>query len=371
MGKHRIGLVGCGSIAQKKHLPALAVQAHRAELVGFCDIIEERAKGYAETYGTPEAKYYTDYRELMKDDSIDIVYVCTPNVSHCEITCAALEAGKHVLCEKPMAVTGAEAQKMVDTAKRTGKKLTVGYQNRFRMDSQFLKEAINEGHLGEIYYGEALAIRRRAVPTWGVFIDKEKQGGGPLIDIGTHALDLTLWSMNNYDVKSVTGVSFHKLGNLEEATYGNLFGRWDHETYDVEDSAMGCIKFKNGAFVYLKSAWALNTTDVREAMCTLSGTKGGAEMKREKVGADITCTLNMTMGKQLVTVHPAEKPPVAYQELSNEKASDDAVMETSTWLDAIENHTDPVVLPEQAATVTKILEAIYISNQTGKEVLFD
>ena len=126
-----------------------------------------------------------------------MVHVLTPNRDHSYITVDALEAGKHVMCEKPMAINTAEAQKMIDAAKRTGKKLTIGYQNRFRPDSRYHKQVCEEGDLGEIYYARAQAIRRRAVPTWGVFLDEEKQGGGPLIDIGTHALDLTLWTMNN------------------------------------------------------------------------------------------------------------------------------------------------------------------------------
>ena len=113
----------------------------------------------------------------------------------------SLEAGKHVMCEKPMAMNYAEAKKMIAARDKSGKVLTIGYQNRYRPDSLYLKGQAEAGMFGDIYYAEAIAVRRRAVPTWGVFIDKEKQGGGPLIDIGTHALDLTLWMMNNYKPK--------------------------------------------------------------------------------------------------------------------------------------------------------------------------
>lgn len=121
---------------------------------------------------------------------------------------------------------------------------TVGYQNRFRPEVQNLHTACQKGDLGDIYYAKAHAVRRRGVPTWGVFMDKEAQGGGPLIDIGTHALDITLWCMNNYDIDSVSGSVFYKLGGLEQATEGNLFGPWNPKTYEVEDSAMGFIKMK-------------------------------------------------------------------------------------------------------------------------------
>ena len=361
---HRLGIIGCGFIANCKHLISLAELKERVEIVAFCDLIEERAVKAAKEFGGEAAKVYTDYRELLKDESIDIVHVCTPNVSHCEISCAAMEAGKHVMCEKPMAINTEEARKMLDTAKRTGKKLTIGYQNRFRDDSIFLKKVVEEGTLGDIYYGKAYAIRRRGIPTWGVFTDKSKQGGGPLIDIGTHALDLTLWYMDNYDVHSVTGVSFEKMGNDPASCYGNNNGPWDTDTYDVEDSAMGFIKMKNGAVIVLESAWALNTLDVREARCQICGTKAGAEMYK---GSDesFQCRLNMTMGERLVTVNPE----FAISKQSVVSTDADGVREQKAWLDAIDNDTEPVVRPEQALKVTQILEAIYQSSATGKEVL--
>ncbi len=182
MEKLRIGIIGCGGIANGKHMPALKRQPN-AEMVAFCDIIEERAIKAKADYGTPDAKVYTDYHKLLEDKTIDIVHVLTPNRWHSPITCDALEAGKHVMCEKPMAINSVEALKMVETAKRTGKKLTIGYQNRQRADSLYLKKEALDGTFGDIYYAKATAIRRRAVPTWGVFLNEFEQGGGPLIDI--------------------------------------------------------------------------------------------------------------------------------------------------------------------------------------------
>ena len=174
----KVGIIGCGGIANGKHMPSLkAVKG--VEMVAFCDIIEERAVKAAAEYGTEDAKVYTDYKELLKDKDIEVVHVLTPNRSHSFITVDALEAGKHVMCEKPMAKTYADAQKMLEAAKRTGKKLTIGYQARQRADSQYLKAACDAGELGEIYYAKAHAIRRRAVPTWGVFLNEFEQGGGP------------------------------------------------------------------------------------------------------------------------------------------------------------------------------------------------
>ena len=155
MEKLRIGIVGCGGIANGKHLPALKNESDRVEMVAFCDLIPERAEQAAKEYGTPDAKTCTDYHELIADKSIDVVHVCTPNRSHCEISVAALEAGKHVMCEKPMAKTAADARKMLEAAKKSGKKLTIGYQSRFTKEAQVIKKAVDRGDLGEIYFAKA------------------------------------------------------------------------------------------------------------------------------------------------------------------------------------------------------------------------
>lgn len=294
------------------------------------------------------------------DESLDVVHVCTPNVSHPEITIAALEAGKHVMCEKPMAKTSEEAKQMLAAAKRSGKKLSIGYNNRFRSDSQYLHQAVSRGDLGEIYYAKAHAIRRRAVPTWGVFLDEEKQGGGPLIDIGTHALDLTLWMMDNYQPQSVMGSVFHKLGKQKDAA--NAFGPWDPDEFKVEDSAFGFIKMQNGATIVLESSWALNSLDVDEAKCSLSGTKGGADMKN---GLRIH---GEDLGKLYTTNVELDPGGVAFFEGETESEAD---LEMRLWIECILHDTEPVVKPEEAMVVTQILEAIYESARTGKAVYFD
>ena len=231
--KLKVGIIGCGGIANGKHMPALKKVAE-VEMVAFCDIIVERAEKAAKEYGVEGAKVYKDYKELLKDKSIDVVHVCTPNRSHSFITVDSLEAGKHVMCEKPMAINSEEAKKMLDAAKRTGKKLTIGYQNRQRNDSLYLKAEADDGVFGDIYYAKATALRRRAVPTWGVFINEYEQGGGPLIDIGTHALDLTLWTMNNYKPKYCVGTTYHALNNQTDT--GNAWGDWDPKQFTAHSA---------------------------------------------------------------------------------------------------------------------------------------
>lgn len=368
MKKLKLGIIGTGGICNNKHLPSLAKVADKVEVVALCDLSEEKAIQTKERHGLINARIYTDYKELLADPEIDIVHVCTPNVAHCQITVDAFEAGKHVLCEKPMAATSADAEKMLEAWKKSGKKFTVGYQNRFRPDVQVLKKACDAGELGEIYYGEANAIRRKAVPTWGVFPNKSLQGGGPLIDIGTHALDITLWCMNNYDVDSISGQVFYKLGNLPEAAQGNTYGPWDTETFEVEDSAMGFIKMKNGSLINLRASWALNYRDAREASTTLCGTKEGAEIKHGGSYANSELSFNYVHHGKMVHEDMDGEALVDYFEGVNEAPG---VIEAKQWIDAILNDTEPCVKPEEAFRVTQILEAIYKASETNSTIRFD
>ena len=359
MEKIRAGMIGCGGIANGKHMPAIR-NVKEIELAAFCDLIPERAEKAAKDYGVEGAKCYADYRELLEDGSLDAVYVCTPNRSHSEIAVAALKAGKHVMCEKPMAINYTEAQKMVKAAKESGKILTIGYQNRYRQDSLYLKKECQSGALGDIYFGRAQAIRRRGVPTWGVFLNEYEQGGGPLIDIGTHALDLTLWCMDNYRPKYAVGSVFHKLNGQTEP--GNMFGPWDPEKFTVEDSAFGYIVMENGAAIILESSWALNCLDVGEAITMLCGTKAGADMKD---GLRINGVVH---DAQFVTRPAFQAGGVDFY---TGETADAPTLEQKTFANAVLGNGKLTVLPEQAAVVTRILDAIYESAKTGKPVYFD
>ncbi len=297
-----------------------------------------------------------------------MVHVLTPNVSHAEITVSAFEAGKHVLCEKPMAATTSDAEKMMAAWKKSGKKFTIGYQNRFRPEVSSLHASCEQGELGEIYFAKAHAVRRRAVPTWGVFPNKALQGGGPLIDIGTHALDMTLWMMDNYEPESVTGSVFYKLGHLPQAVEGNAFGPWDPQTYEVEDSAFGLIKMKNGATIYLEAAWAINLMESREASTTLCGTKAGAEIRSGMSYPQDELYYNRGHNGLLTDERKAGSGHVAY---FSGAASAAGVQEAKQWLECLlDESKQPLAKPEQAFTVTKILDAIYRSAASGEMVKF-
>lgn len=358
----KVGIVGCGGIANGKELPALS---HRrdVEIVAYCDLIEERAKKANEAYSKGTAKVLTDYRELLAIRDIEAVYVLTPNRTHCEISVAALEAGKHVFCEKPMATGYEEAKRMLAARDRAGKLLTIGYQNRFREDSLYLKRECEAGTFGEVYFAKARALRRRAVPTWGVFLDREQQGGGPLIDIGTHALDLTLFMMDNYEPDYCVGRTYDKLAKQPTgAGTANAWGDWDPDCYSVEDAAFGFVVMKNGATVEIESSWALNIADVGEAQTLIAGTKAGADMFD---GLRVNYVKN---GRMCI-----ERPEFSAGGAAffDGKAAEAADLECECFLRAVSGQGELYVKPEQAAVVTRILEGIYRSAQSGKPYFFE
>ena len=336
-----------------------ALESDVVHLNGIWDIKKER-RDLAESRGIHA---YGSLQEVLDDKSVDLVTVAIPNDDHKPVVIECLEAGKNVICEKPMAINSAEAKRMLDAAKATGKKLTIGYQSRFRPDSMYLKKACEAGELGDIYYARAQAVRRRAVPTWGVFLNEYEQGGGPLIDIGTHALDLTLWMMDNYEPESVTGSSYRKLADTENAA--NAWGSWDPKKFTVEDSAFGYIKMKNGATIFLEASWALNTLLANEAKTLLCGTKGGADM----LGEGGALRINGEKYSKLYTEIPDLKASGAafFEGVSDNPAEVEARM----WIDHVKDDSKPLITkPEQAYVVTQILEAIYKSAATGETVKF-
>lgn len=358
----KVGIIGCGGIANGKHLPALQklVAAGKVEIVYFCDIVLERAEQSAATFGAPGAKVTADYKEVLACPEIDTVHVCTPNRSHSEISCAAMRAGKDVLCEKPMAINAAQAKAMVDTAKETGRTLSIGYQSRFRADSRYVKDEAEAGFFGDIYFARAYAVRRRAVPTWGVFLNEYEQGGGPLIDIGTHSLDLTLWTMDNYKPRYCVGTAYHKLN--QQTNTANAWGDWNPEKFTVEDSAFGFIVMENGATITLEASWALNTHESCEASFAVCGTQGGADMRGG-------LTLNTVRHGKQVNIQPLlDAKGVAFYDSKTEKPSE---IETRQFYEALEKGTSPCVTPEQAYVVSQILEGIYTSAKTGEPYYFN
>ena len=355
MSKIRAGIVGCGGIANGKHLPSIKATGE-VDLVAFCDIVRDRAEAACKTYGIEGAKVYEDYKELLKDDTIEAVYVCTPNRSHSFISIDALNAGKHVMCEKPMAKTYAEAVQMVEAAKRNNKILTIGYQNRRSAASLYIKQAAEAGDLGEIYYAKAHAVRRRAVPTWGVFLNEEEQGGGPLIDLGVHVIDLCRYLMGGPQPVSVYGATFNKLGDrrhIKDARgYSSTVVSKD-DIFDVEDMATALIRFDNGAVLSVEASFSLNIEkDVGNI--ELFGTKAGCKLDPE-------LTIFTDMNDYLANVKLAQSTALSFDGLFDN--------EINHFVECIETGKPCRNPAQDGVTLMKILDGIYESARTGHEVL--
>ena len=339
----RIGVIGAGGIARSAHIPNYQ-KVPNCEVVAISDVIDNAAHGTAAQFGV--AHCYNDFREMLKRDDLDAVSVCTPNFMHHEATVAALEAGKHVLCEKPLAMNAREGQAMIDTAKRVGRKLTCGLNNRFRSDAQALRRFAESGYLGEVYYGRAQALRRRGIPGWGVFTRKDMQGGGPLIDIGVHILDLALFVMGHPRPIAASGKCYTKFGHRQNVV--GLMGQWNVENFTVEDWGAGFIRFENGTTLSLEASFAANIVeDVFNF--TLMGDRGGCQLDPLRLCHE--------EARMLVEVTPKSLPKVNSHE-----------EEIRRWVECL--RTDgPVPVPaEEALNVTKILDAIYESSEKGHEV---
>ena len=341
-----VGVIGAGGIASTQHMPALEKQPD-VKILAVCDVNEESAKKAAERFSINHV--FTDYKKLLEMDEIDAVHVCTPNFLHMQPSVDASNAGKHVMVEKPIARNATEGAKIVEAARKNKKKLMVAQNMRFDANSQALKRFIDAGDLGEIYFARVHALRRRGIPNWGVFTDKEKQGGGPLIDIGVHILDLTLFLMGHPKPISASGQAFTKIGNTPGHVGG--WGPWDWENYTVEDYAAGFVRLDNGASLIIESSFAAHIPE--DKFCSsLLGTKGGAETNPLKV-----------FGEDRGTLY--DLAPVSLPTVSSYEA------ECRGFYDAIQNDTEPPVTGEQALNVMKILDGIYKSSEEGKEVIID
>ncbi len=352
-----VGIAGCGAIAFYKHLPSLRKLAH-VRIGGLYDRNRFKAENARRDFGDDSTRVHDTFEHLVADERIDVVHVCTNNAAHAGMTIAALEAGKHVMCEKPMARNAAEARAMLQAATRTRRKLSISYQNRFRPEVQFLHALCRNGELGDIYFAKAHAIRRRAVPTWGSFHNKGIQGGGCLIDIGSHALDLALWMLGKHKPRSVVGNVYDKL--VKRMSGANAWGRWDPNASTVEDAAFALITMEHGETIFLEASWALNVVEDVEAKVTLCGTAGGADMTRQ---------LRLT-GEHLGQLYTNTVDLDAHIHRTRVTLESAADLEARLWIECIVNDSEPIVKPEEALVVTEIIDAIYESSATKCPVHF-
>jgi len=267
----RIGIIGVAGIAGA-HVNNLK-KVEGAQVAAIADINPEVLGQRGQEWEIDPDARYTDYTEMLADPAIDAVTICTPNFFHCEPTVKALEAGKHVLVEKPMAMTVAEAERMVDAAKASSAELVTGFQWRFDRKARFLKAQREAGQFGDIHYVRVQAWRRRLIPSWGVFTDKEKQGGGALIDWGVHLIEMAHDIIGKPRPLSCFASEWTSIGN-QPPTVEAPWGKWNHENYTVEDASVAMIKMEHNITMVVETSFAAHIPH-NIANVSIMGSKGG------------------------------------------------------------------------------------------------
>lgn len=348
----RLAFIGTGLVAGLQ-IDALAL-VPRVEIVALCDIDPKALAKTAEKTGLPASACYTDHKQMLKHAEFDAVSVCTPNGAHAACAIAASKAGAHVLVEKPMAMNAGECRKMMAAAEKAGKKLVVGFQFRYDPRTQYLRRQVESGVLGEVVFGRVQALRRRGIPNWGVFGRKELQGGGPLIDIGVHILEMTHYTMGSPTPVAASGMTSTYLGNRKDATQTVCkWPGWDHKTYTVEDLAVGHIRFENGAVIHIETCFAGHIEkDVWDFQ--LMGTRGGCAWDKARVYTDRN-------GYQ-VDETPGFLPDM-------DMFAGGFTVKLAQFADHCLDGTPAVAPAEHGLMVQQMLDAVYRSaEQGGKEV---
>lgn len=346
----KIGVIGTGSISGM-HLSAYQNNP-QTTIYAVCDLNEERARAVATEYNVKNV--YTDYRELLANSEIDAVSICTWNNSHAEISIAALEAGKHVLVEKPLCRTVEEALQVQQAVEKSGKILQVGFVRRYDSNAQLLQTLVEQGEFGEIYYAKATTFRRLGNPG-GWFSDIERSGGGPLIDIGVHVIDLCWYLMGRPNPVSVSANTYRKLGNRSNIKNLSFYKAADYDAANntVEDLANALIRFENGASLMVDVSFTLHAKE-DERSVRLYGDKGGFEIDPEIVIVkELSDTIVNTYPQ---TDHKGFEFNSAFQNEINHFANN------------ISNGFTPISPVQDGVTIMKILGAIYESAAKGEEV---
>ena len=328
----RVGLVGVGAAAQISHIPAL-LKSEGVELVALCDRDPEKAARVAQKFSVPRAVSRID--DLLADDSLDAVDICTPNFLHAPMAMAALEAGKHVLCERPFARSAAEATEMVKAAKRADRVLACAVQHRFRPDAQLLRTFVAKGELGEVYYAKAGWLRQRTEwdsDEWRR--QKRESGGGVVLDLGFQMLDLSLWVLGAPKVASVSA-SVHRLRKGE-----------------VEDSTAALLRLDTGATLTLELTWGL-LMEKDFAFLNLFGSGGAALLNPLRFHKGMHGTLvNVT--------------PTLDSARNQYKHSQEA--QVAHFVEALRKGSRPMGDAEEILPVMELMDAVYRSAEQGREV---
>jgi len=341
--KIRVGIIGLG--IGRWHVESyLAIP--EVKVAALCDIDGEKLKSAATRYGI--ARVYTSYEELCQSDKVDALSICVPNYMHAPVAVCALENGKHILCEKPLSASPEEGSKILEASKKNPElKAMMEMKFRFNKDSAYVKNMVGNGELGEVYYGFSTYLRQLGgIPKMGTwFTKKELSGGGPLIDNGVHFLDLIWWLMGCPKPVEVFGTTYAKFGPHGKGAKG-WTGEPSPEIFNVEDLALGTIRFSNGATVMLDNAWAA-FVEKEVIGLRLCGTKGGATLWPFRICYE--------EDGQIIS----KIPDLTDVESENQFRH---------FIDCIIKDKQPISTIDQGVTVLKMLDAIYRSAETGESV---
>lgn len=344
--KLRIGFIGTGGIALSAHVPGWQALPD-VEIVAVADVRETAAQGFVKATGG-RVQVFSDYREMLKLD-LDAVDICTPNKVHTPAVLASLQAGKHVLCEKPLATTTKEIRKIGELADRMGLTLMSCQHMRWQAPSLALRDWIHHGGLGEVYHARVRAMRRAKLPPRPGFIYERLSGGGPCMDIGVHALDAALWMMDFPRPVRVSGTS--KTNFAKGRRIPGQWGDWDHEGFDVEDFAAAFVHFDNGATLTLETAWLGHQVEDEDMSFQLYGLRGGVKWPSAEFASVHGRTLTQGTLKIPETLDKAHTEAIQafHQCMTRRKPS------LVPWTESIQ--------------VIAILEAVYASQKKGREIV--
>lgn len=351
MKKLKVGIIGAGNIS-KYHIDAYRKNPD-VELYALCDINESRLKMMGEKYGV--TRLFTDKDEMLKLDELDAVSVCTWNSEHAPCSIAALNAGKHVLCEKPMATNVEDAIKMKEAAEKNGKLLMIGFVRRFGNDCDIVRDFNSVDYLGDIYYAKATYLRRNGNPG-GWFGDMSRSGGGPMIDLGVHVIDFTRFVMGNPKPVSVYAATFKKLfdrSNLKTSKEYLSAGKGEKDICDVEDLATAMVRYEDGSVLSIEASFSLNIKN-DQGRIEFFGTKGGAKLEPE-------LELYTEVNGYMADVNLAAKTALEFNGLFEN--------EINHFTDCILNGKECISPAQDGIEIMKILMAIYESAKTGHEVI--
>ena len=342
----KVAIIGCGGISETQ-LKAFEAMPD-VEIVAGADINPLRLEVMKDKYGI--SALYADYHKMLKEIKPDAVTVCTPNAVHAPATIASLKAGAHVITEKPMAMSPKECQSMMDAAAKAKRKLAVGFQYRFHPATQMLRRARDQGQFGKVMFVKCQALRRRGIPNWGVFGQKHLQGGGPMIDIGVHVIEMAHYVMGSPKPVAATGKTWTYMGNKPNDVI-SMWPDWDWKTYTVEDLAIGHIRFDNGAVMQIEACFAGHIErDVWNF--TLVGEKGGSTWDPTAIFTDRAGTMTNTTAAFL--------PEGDFFTLFK--------LKLRNFVDGV-LHDQPLEAPGEAgAAVQKIVDGVYRSSDANKEV---